>query len=176
MSWIDHMDARTQNSQSEPPVLVKDWRFYLGMTALTLSIIMPVFALLVPFLGLSVAHSALVAGLLIGGGPEVLALIAVALLGKATFHYFLHRVKKFFRRELLEKSASKGRYYAGLVINIASWLPLYLYGYLPAIMPGGSMRIYILASADLIFVASMFVMGAEFWEKVRKIFVWEGKT
>jgi hypothetical protein len=113
-SWIDRMDRKTDNSQSEPPVLVKDWRFYLGITALALSIIMPVFALLVHFLGLSVAHSALVAGLLIGGGPELLALIAVSLLGKATFSYFLHRVKKFFRRSCWKRPPRKAPTTPGL--------------------------------------------------------------
>jgi len=170
------MRNKTEISNEEIPTLVKDWRFYLGIGALALAIIMPVFALLVPLLGLSVAQSALIVGMLIGGGPEVMALIAVALLGKETFRYLLHSLKRFFRTKLLEKSASKGRYYFGLTINIASWIPLYLYGYLPAMMPGGDMRIYILAAADLSFVASMFIMGGEFWEKVRQIFIWEGKS
>jgi hypothetical protein len=42
-------------------------------------------------------------------------------------------------------------------------------------MPGGNTRIYILAAMDLAFVASMFLMGGEFWEKVRRIFIYEGK-
>ncbi|HEY5814358.1 MAG TPA: transporter suffix domain-containing protein [Terrimicrobiaceae bacterium] len=169
------MTTKAEESPNDMPVLVKDWRFYLGMTALGLSIILPVFAIFVPFLGLSVAQSALVAGLLIAGGPEVMALVAVALLGKQTFRYLLHRIKSFFRAKLLEQPVSKARYFSGLAVSIASWIPLYLYGYLPAIMPGENMRIYILAAADLSFVASMFVMGGEFWEKVRKIFIWEGK-
>jgi hypothetical protein len=28
---------------------------------------------------------------------------------------------------------------------------------------------------DLAFVVSVFLMGGEFWEKVRRIFVYEGK-
>jgi hypothetical protein len=28
---------------------------------------------------------------------------------------------------------------------------------------------------DLAFVASIFVMGGEFWEKVRRIFIYDGK-
>jgi hypothetical protein len=68
------MSNKTETSQEEIPTLVKDWRFYLGIGALALSIIMPVFSLFVPLLGLSVAQSALVAAILIGGGPEVMAL------------------------------------------------------------------------------------------------------
>ena len=54
-------------------------------------------------------------------------------------------------------------------------LPFYLYGYFPNIMPAGYARIYILAGSDLSFILSIFLMGGEFWEKLRRLFVWEGK-
>ena len=38
------------------------------------------------------------------------------------------------------------------------------------------MRIYILAGSDLSFIVSMFVMGGEFWEKLRAMFRWDGKA
>jgi hypothetical protein len=65
---------------------------------------------------------------------------------------------------------------SALRIILLSWLPAYIYAYTPAAMPGGSMRIYILAAMDLAFVASVFLMGGEFWEKVRRIFIYEGKV
>lgn len=75
---------------------------------------------------------------------------------------------------MLDRPASKARYYLGLGINLLSLLPLYLFGYLPDVMPSGTTRIVILASADLAFIASLFIMGGELWEKLRRIFVWEG--
>jgi hypothetical protein len=159
-----------------PPTLKRDWRFYSGMTALVLSVVVPLGALVVPFLGLSMAQSALVVGALLAGAPEVLCILAVALLGKETFQYFAHRAKGALRRAVFDQPASKARYYVGLAIVLLSWLPLYLYGYVPGIMPGGDARIYILAAMDLAFVVSVVLMGAEFWEKVRRIFVYEGKV
>jgi hypothetical protein len=41
-------------------------------------------------------------------------------------------------------------------------------------MPDEGIRIYVLAAMDLAFVASVFLMGGEFWEKVRRIFIYEG--
>ena len=76
---------------------------------------------------------------------------------------------------MIDRPASKGRYYFGLTIMLVSWLPAYLYAYFPASLPGGNARIYILAGMDLAFVARVFLMGGEFWEKVRRIFVYEGK-
>ena len=43
-------------------------------------------------------------------------------------------------------------------------------------MPAGNSRIVVLAAADLAFILSIFVMGGEFWEKFRRLFVWEGKV
>ena len=157
------------------PALNRDWRFYTGMAALVLSLVMPLFAFLVPLFGLSLAQSAAVVGLLIAGGPEVVGLIGIALLGRNAFQYFTYQAKRAFRSAVLPTRVSKKRYYIGLSINVTSWIPLYLYGYFPTWLPSGDARIYILASAGLSFILSMFIMGGEFWEKFRRIFIWEGK-
>jgi hypothetical protein len=176
------MNAGTPGSQDHsaaavppPPALKRDWRFYSGVTAIVLAVVMPLCAFLVPMLGLPTAQSAVLVGVLVAGGPEVLCILAVALLGKDTFQYFTHQAKRVFRRALLDAPASMGRYYIGLAIMLVSWLPAYLYAYFPASLPSGYARIYILAGMDLAFVASVFLMGPEFWEKVRRIFIYEGK-
>ena len=160
---------------SAPPAPRKDWRFYAGMTAMALAVIMPLCALVVPVLGLSATQSALLAGVLLAGGPEVLCILAVALLGKETFLYLAHRAKTALRRAVIDQPASRARYYAGLVVILLSWLPAYIYAYSPALLPQGNARIYLLAAMDLAFVVSVFLMGGEFWEKVRRIFVYEGR-
>jgi hypothetical protein len=146
------------------------------MTALALAVVLPLGAAVVPLLGLSVASSALLVGVLVAGGPEVLCIIAIALLGKDTFQYLAQRAKLALRRAVIDRPVSKTRYYGGLAVVMLSWLPAYIYAYFPAALPGGNARIYILAAMDLAFVASVFVMGGEFWEKVRRIFVYEGKA
>jgi hypothetical protein len=145
------------------------------MAALVLSLVMPLFAFLVPLFGLSLAQSAAVVGLLIAGGPEVVGLIGIALLGRNAFQYFTYKLQTALRRVVLPERVSKRRYYFGLTVTLASLLPLYVYGYFPNWLPSGDTRIYILASAGLCFILSMFIMGGEFWEKFRRIFLWEGK-
>lgn len=158
------------------PTLKRDWRFYAGMTALVLAVTLPLGAFIVPMLGLPLAQSALLVGILVAGGPEVLCIAAIALLGKETFQYLAHHAKLAFRRAVIDRPASKTRYYVGLAIVLLSWLPAYIYAYAPAAKPGGNARVYILAAMDLAFVASVFLMGGEFWEKVRRIFIYEGKV
>src|SRR5262249_15494492 len=138
------------------------------------SVILPLGAVLVPMLGLPAAHSVVLAGALVAGGPEVLCIVAIALLGKDTFQYFTHKAKSVLRRAVIDRPVSKTRYYVGLAIFLLSFVPAYLYAYLSAAMPGQSIRVYILAAMDLAFVASVFLMGGEFWDKVGRLFVYEG--
>lgn len=166
---------RTPLAEQEPPAIKKGWRFYTGVVVLILSLVLPLFAFLVPLLGLSTGLSAVVIGLLVAGGPEVLGLLAVALLGKDIFQYLRYKAKRAFGNLFTER-VSKERYYFGLTINLISWVPLYLYGYLPTYLPSDNTRIYILIAGDLSFIFSMFIMGGEFWEKFRQIFIWEGKS
>jgi hypothetical protein len=100
----------TANSESktsprdQPPVLNKDWRFYTGLTALVLALLVPLLALGVPFLGLSTGISTVLIGGLVAGGPEVLVLVAAALLGKEVLYFFTQRVKQL----LWEGKACRG--------------------------------------------------------------------
>jgi len=117
------------------PESASNWRLKAGIAVLVLAMALPLSALLVPLLDLPMAQSALIGGALVAGAPEVLMLLAAALLGRQNFDRI-----------------------------VPSW------------MPAGDNRIVILAAADVAFILSIFVMGGEFWEKFRRLFVWEGKV
>lgn len=153
-----------------------DWRFIGGITALVLSVIFPLCAFFVPLMGLSPGESTVISGFLLAGAPEILILLAVALLGKENFDRIISSVKGFFFATFFQKPASKLRYSIGLTMFVASILPLYLVGYATSWMPVGNEKLLLLAGADLACLASVFVMGGEFWGKFRRIFVWEGSA
>ena len=92
------------------------------------------------------------------------------------FDRIVGAAKKFFFTTFFASPVSRERYYAGLAVCVLSIVPLYLAGYMPSWMPAGNNRIVVLAAADLAFILSFFVMGGEFWEKFRRIFVWEGRV
>jgi len=152
----------------------KNWRFLAGITALILSVLFPLSALFVPLMGLTSGETTLLSGFLLAGAPEILILLAVALLGKENFDRIVNGAKGFFFATFFQKPASKLRYSIGLTIFILSMLPLYLVGYASAWMPAGDAKIFLLAGADLACIASVFVMGGEFWMKFQSLFVWEG--
>ena len=160
-------------TQPEP---TSNWRLVAGGSVLALATAMPLAALFIPLLGLPVAQSALIGGILVAGAPEVLIVLAIVLLGRRNFDRLVGAAKTLFFTTFFASPVSRTRYYVGLAICILSIVPLYLAGYLPSAMPAGNGRIVILAVADLAFIVSVFVMGGEFWEKVRRVFVWDGKV
>jgi hypothetical protein len=166
--------SNTPPDQPAPPT--KTWRYHAGISILVLAGVLPLGALLVPLLGLSTSQTTLVVGLMVGGAPEVLCLVAVALMGKENVSQIVGSVKQFLYRIIFATPASKHRYYAGLTVSIITLLPIYLYGYAPSLLPGDPFKVYILAGSDILFILSILFMGGEFWRKFSRIFVWEGKV
>jgi hypothetical protein len=153
----------------------RDWKFYLGITSLLASFILPLFGFFVPFLKLPVKVTVPIVAFLTVGGPEITVIVGVLLLGKKVFKYYKNRVFLFLKR--IFKNVSKPRYYVGLFIMFFSVVPLYINGYFKGILPkDDTTRYLILVSADFSFVISFFILGEGFWEKFKGLFIWnEGR-
>ncbi|MCB1084165.1 MAG: transporter suffix domain-containing protein [Simkania sp.] len=150
----------------------KDWKYYLGMTFLFLSFLIPAIGFVFPFLGLPTTLAATLVGIFTVGIPEVMIILAVLCLGKETFNYY--KQKNFKKRKGQPKPVSKFRYYFGLVIFLASPIPLYMNGYSPDLLPNEG-RHYILMAGDFAFVLSFFILGGGFWEKIKALFRWDSQ-
>lgn len=111
---------------------------------------------------------------LLAGPAEVLCLAAAAVLGKEKYQKLARKIRPTKRHTASDARASRLRYYLGLGGCLFNGVPLTLYAYVPELMPGGATRTGILVIADLVFFASLFFAGGEFWEKLRRLFVWEG--
>jgi len=149
-------------------------RFVAGFALIGCAVLLPFAALLFPVFGLPSPSSSLLVGLLVAGVPEMLSLVAIALLGREGFP----RPGGRFRASSagVAQPVSKLRYYAGLVYCLLNSLPISLYAYAPQWMPGEPAKYFILVATDLGFILSVFLMGGEFWEKFRRLFIWEGKA
>ena len=158
-----------------PPQITKDWRYYTGLTLLALSVILPLAALaIVPMLGLSTAVAAGIIGVATVGSPEVLTIAAIAFLGRDTFNYFKYRILKILKRKMVMRRVSRTRYYFGLALFIGSALPLYIKGFFPDLLPGDEQtKVMIILVSEFIAFASIFILGGEFWEKLKALFLWD---
>lgn len=111
---------------------------------------------------------------LLAGPAEILCLLAAAILGKEKYQKLADKVHRSTRRSETTRQTTRLRYYLGLAGCLFNGIPLALYAYVPGMLPGGATKASILIIADLVFFVSLFFAGGEFWEKLRRIFVWEG--
>lgn len=112
---------------------------------------------------------------LVAGLPEIGMVLAAAVLGKQGFALLKQKLFALLRKHTEPAAVSIGRYRLGLVLFcvplLVGWLSPYLVRVLPAMsLEQGSLMPLILL--DLMFACSFLVLGADFWEKIRQLFVY----
>lgn len=162
---------------TEKPKQPNKLRFAAGISLLVLSFTLPFGSVWVLGSNLDPASKALFVGLLTFGGPEIFGIAAIALLGKECFDFLHARVFGFLSKLAPSGSVSKTRYMIGLALFLLSYIPSVVYAYLPQIIPDNSPgRLYFSISADLTFIVSLFILGGDFWDKLRALFIYEAKA
>jgi len=111
-------------------------RFYLGLACLALSLILPLFGLLVARLPLSLAAKATIIGLLTVGGPELLGILAVVCLGKENLLRIKQKLMARLRRLRPHSPVSRTRYRVGLVMFRLPLILTKVMAYAPPVAPG----------------------------------------
>jgi hypothetical protein len=153
------------------------WRFYLGVACFVLAWILPLFGILVARLPLSLGTKAVIIGLLTVGGPEVLGVLAVLCLGKENLSLIKNRILAWLKRLKPAAPVSRNRYRVGLAMFLLPLVPTYIMAYAPGWLPDACpYRLPINLVADFIFLASLFVLGGDFWDKLRALFVYDARV
>lgn len=154
-----------------------NWRLTLGVSMLLLSIIMPVAGIpAVTSLDLSVTmKTTLSGGLLIGG--EVLGVLAIAVMGKPGYVYIKSRFFGFLKRHGPPDEVSRSRYNIGLVMFctpiLFGWISIYAADYIPGFSQN---PLPYAIGGDLLLLVSLFVLGGDFWDKIRALFVYDAEV
>lgn len=162
-----------QNSAPPPP----GWRFRTGIFFFVFGWVCPLFIPLVTASSLPAGWKTTLSGLLLVGGPEVFSFAAIFFLGKSGFNYIKSKVMVFLKRYGVPREVSRTRYRFGLAILILLTVWGYFIYYAPDLIPGyKENRLVINLIADFIFVASFFVLGGDFWDKFRALFIYEAKA
>jgi hypothetical protein len=148
------------------------WRFPAGVAIFAFGFAAPLAIPLVTESDLSAGWKAMISGALAVGVPEVMMVIATAVMGKEGFAELKRRVGRFFRRYGPPDEVGATRHKIGLVM-FAAPLGLGLLGpYLHQLLPGyESHPLWWHVSGDFMFFASLFVLGGDFWDKLRGLFV-----
>ncbi len=170
------MDGKTEKTAGGKVPAVPEFpggiRFYVGLVVFVLSLVTPAFIPLVLKLPLSTTMKGTLSTLLVVGIPDLLTVLAVVLLGKETLVYFMARIRSFFRWKRPARPVGRLRYSVGLVMF---WLPVLVslveLNYEPLRSLYGEYFYSVAIAWNLVFVASLLVLGADFWDKLRALFV-----
>jgi len=155
----------------------KKIRLYLGISLLVLALISPLFGFLVAATDWSTTMKATVIGLLTAGLPEVLSVLAAAVLGKENFVRIKSIALSWLKRLRPTARVSKTRYIVGLIMFLVPLIPTYVMAYTPQWLPDtSSARLYVNIAADCSFIASLFVLGGDFWDKLTALFLYEARA
>ena len=143
-------------------------KYKIGMALILTGIVSPLLSFIVPLLGLSTAAASAAVAFLMIGLPEIFLVSGGVLAGKEALLTVKYR---------LFKPAGKIRYLMGLILFVCTilinWVVVYLTLTDVVLMEQKSLLI-IIGTLDIVNVASILMMGVEFFAKFKRIFVFEG--
>ena len=118
----------------------------------------------------------LAAGVLLAGA-EVLGIVAVAVMGKPGYAYIKNHVFGFLKQYGPPADVGRTRYKVGLVMFavpiVFGWLAPYATDLIPGYL--GNEFTYAIVG-DMLLLTSLFVLGGDFWDKLRALFIREAKA
>ena len=166
----------SEHETSSGPV-ISSWRLKSGIVLFLLSIALPLLGIpAVATFSLSTTMAAAVSGgLLIGA--EILGLVAVAVMGKSGFAFIKNRVFGFLKQHGPPQDVSRCRYSIGLVMFsmpiMFAWTSIYASDFIPGY---ASYPLPYAIGGDLLLLLSLIVLGGNFWDKIRALFIYDAKV
>jgi hypothetical protein len=177
----------TQSTASLDTDFTKTWRYKIGLYMIIVGNLGILFAVVVmPFLG---AGAGTVGGVVLGG--ELVSLASIVFLGKEGFKAI--KAKAFaFVKASYAGPVGPVRHYIGIALLCANVLTTYIMmlyawdaftltspeGPMPKIWgldfsQQGSLVLWLFLVGEISFLVAIYVLGADWWGKFRRIFVWE---
>ena len=143
-------------------------RLILGGAMFICGFLPPLFIPLVVGSDLSTEWKTMLSAVLVFGVPEVFMLIAIAILGKQGFDYLKSHLWRAIRPA---DKVSVTRYRIGLVLFFSPLLLGWLYPYLALWITELEVhQIKFAIVGDITFASSLFVLGGDFWLKIKTLF------
>jgi hypothetical protein len=153
------------------------WRFRLGLTTLIVGWFSPLLIPVVTRTSLATEWKTIISGLLAVGIPEVFTVVAIAIMGKDGYNLIKERIFSFLKKHGPPDRVSLTRYRIGLVMFVLPVLFGWLGPYGAHLIPGYPDNQFVVSLiGDVMFVASLFVLGGDFWDKVRALFLYSAKV
>lgn len=129
-------------------------------------------------MNLSDGVTATLNGILLIGFPKLFLVFAVAIMGKPGFAYLKRLIASKFARFAPPATVSPMRYRVGLVmfvtlVALGALGPYVARDALPLLQEN---RRAFAAAGDVLLLVSLFVLGGDFWDKLRALFIRDAKV
>ena len=171
------MQQMTHTSESKTETSPTRWRFHLGLIILVVGWLSPLCIPLITATELPIKWKTIISGMLAVGIPELFTILAIAIMGKSGYHLIEERIFRFFRKHGPPDRVSLTRYRIGLIMFVVPILFGWLGPYAALRIPGYETHRFIVSLiGDVMFVASLFVLGGDFWDKIRALFIHNAKA
>jgi hypothetical protein len=158
------------------PELPEGWRFRLGVICFVLAFGVHLVTLGAAALGASAGTVAAIAGANFAIN-KILLVATIGLLGKSGFNYLKSAAFGVVGRYAPAQTVGPVRYRIGLVLFVIpvlfGWLSPYLAGMIPELV---TRSVAFGVAGDLLLLVSLLVLGGDFWDKIRSLFVREAKV
>ena len=168
------MEKATAMKPGQPPA---GWRFRLGLIILVVGWLSPLCIPVITATELPTRWKTIISGLLAVGIPEVFTVAAIAIMGKSGYNLIKERIFSFLKKHGPPDRVSLTRYRIGLVMFVLPVLFGWLGPYGADLIPGyPDHRFVVSVIGDVMFVVSLFVLGGDFWDKVRALFIHQARV
>jgi hypothetical protein len=151
-------------------------RLVLGIALLVLGLISPAGTFLVAATDWPTSVKTLLGGILLFG-LEIMAIPAAAVMGKENFDRIVNAAKAFLRTMKPAGDVGRTRYRIGLLLFLGPLLFAWIASYVPAWLPADyAERVWVNLALDCMTLTSLFVLGGDFWDKLRALFLHQARA
>ena len=107
----------------------------------------------------------------------LMKIISIATLGKASYLWINYKMHYIYHHVAKPHKVTPLRYNIGLVLFVLPFLPNYMISFMPHLVPISlQIRYIIIIASDTVFLFSLFVLGGDFWDKLRALFMYKAKA
>ncbi|MGI9641799.1 MAG: hypothetical protein ACR2N9_03350, partial [Acidimicrobiia bacterium] len=150
---------------------VPAWRKWLGSAIFVLHLILPVLALiLVPLFGFPESVNAILIGLSVVGGPDVLLIASIAMLGKDGVTELMNRFGSVVKRITKWDAVTRTRYTVGLWVGVVALavptvILFFWHDSIADINGAPGWGFWVLLASTFAFIGAVISMGAPLWSR-----------
>ena len=107
----------------------------------------------------------------------IMKIMSIAVLGKPSYLWIKYKFWHHFVKVTKHHEVSRTRYTIGLVMFCLPIIPNYIMSYAPKLIADAyPTRLIINICIDAIFIISLFILGGDFWDKLRALFTYTAKA